>query len=672
MRDRPGFLPLALLTAATVPMLATCGGGGGSSGPPGPSVTGTGFAPTSGPGDASGYFPAAAQDQWVLDYTTDDPQAPAPSGTLTVTVSGTTSIQGANANIFAHADSANPAGNYDQYFAVTSGGVTALGNTNVSDKLTPLIIPYVQLLFPVSLGQVSQVVAQNLPFGHDPNNNPITLDLTQTISNAAMESVDVPAGTFANVLKQTTTITATVHDAGQSAPITGSDTAWYAPGVGEIKEQASATGANVTVNTTGEVRRYLINGQLHGIATSAALDASLRTNLCPGVSASVPSVTSDGANFLVVALGCSSPSDNVPRWLGVLVGPDGTVLSTATVATPGTATGPASYLHAVSAFDGTHYLVVYEDAPALSGTVTLESVVLGTDGSVLAGPTAVATAVGSNNNPAATDNEALGFDGSRFLLIYTDGAAPAGTLPQESGIFIAPGTGQASGSVFAISQVQGGSHGSPAIAFGGTSYLVVWVDSGTSPQGLHAMRVSPAGGLLDAAPFAVVDLSSATLQESCCDLEPTVSFDGTNYLVAYRDPRGVTGVAGTGLASISAARISTAGVLLDGTATTAGIVVAASKSQPRGRVRSIFTAGMYWLVWETNSPQQLNATRVSPAGTAAAAWTDGFTMAPAAQLTATPAIAASSAGSLLVWLQTQSTPPPQTQLLGLRVYPTGP
>jgi len=50
-------------------------------------------------------------------------------------------------------------------------------------------------------------VGENLPFGTDANHNPVTLNLTQTITNSAMETVDVPAGTFTNALKQVTTIT---------------------------------------------------------------------------------------------------------------------------------------------------------------------------------------------------------------------------------------------------------------------------------------------------------------------------------------------------------------------------------------------------------------------------------------------------------------------------------
>ena len=133
----------------------------------------------------------------------------------------------------------------------------------------------------------------------------------------------------------------------------------------------------------------------------------------------------------------------------------------------------------------------------------------------------------------------------------------------------------------------------------------------------------------------------------------------------------MTGLSGLNYASISAARVSTAGLLLDGTPTTPGIVVAASKSTPRGRVRAVFTGGTYWLVWESSNPQeQLSCTRVTTSGTAASAWTDGFTIGPPGQsyYTRIPVLAASTSGSLLTWVQVDANTR-QTQLTGLRIYP---
>jgi hypothetical protein len=677
MRYRPSLSVLMLITANLL-ALVSCGGGGGGGGgsggpppPPPPTVTGNGFAPTTGPGDTNSYFPTGVQDQWRFDFTTDDPKAIAPSGTVTLTVTGTKTIQGVSATVYTRIDPTSSSGGYDQYFAVGKGGVTALGNTDPGDSVSPLIIPYVQALFPVSLGQVSKVVGQNLAFGIDSNHNPITLNLTQTITNAAIETVDVPAGTFANALKQVTTINATALDGTQSAPVTGSDTAWYAPGAGQVKDQSTASGGGTTINSASELRGYTLNGTLHGIAPNPAPALTVSATGCAGSSHPVPAVSSDGTNFLTVVYACIDPNTVASNWLGVLQGPDGSVQKTFNITAPAASPGVQTYLHAVSGFDGTHYLVVYEDASANTSTAPLKSIVLGTDGSVIAGPTMVATAFLADS-ALPTEREALAFDGTRFLLIYTEGGGPPGSTSEVSGIFLTPATGQTTGSAFAISQGQGAGHDSPAIAFDGTNYLVVWVDEATSPIGLHAMRISKAGALVDAAPFALVDLSMAVLQEACCALEPTLSFDGTNYLVAYRDPRGVAPPSGGNFASISAARVSTAGVLLDGTPTTPGIVVAASKTITRGRVRSVFLNGAHWLVWETNSSQQLNASRVSTAGVASSAWTDGFALAPAVDITELPAIAGSSAGFLLVWLHREMVPVYFSELIGLRIYPTSP
>ena len=673
-------LGLRSLTGLMLVGLVSCGGGGGGGGgggdgstpPPTTNVTGNGFAPASGPGDTSSYFPVGTQDRWDFDYTTNDPSAPAPTGSASIEVTGTKTVQGVAATVFTHTD-ASVSGSFDQYFSLSNGGVTALGNTDSGDSISPLIIPYVQLLFPVGIGQVSNVVAQNLAFGSDTSGKPITLDLTQTISNAAMESVDVPAGTFASALRQTTIIAATAHDGSQSTAVAGNDTTWYVAGVGEVKDQTNVTGPGTSVTSSNELRRYFVNGKWHGIGLNS-LDYTLVTTGCAGSSAPAPAVTSDGTNFLIVAYACTDASGTaLSNWEGVLAGPDGTVLNTFNITPPAAVSGTQPFLHAVAGFDGTHYLVVYEDVSASFNTVPLQSIVLGTDGSVVSGPTMVGTGLTPADN-STSDREALGFDGTRFLLIYADGASPPGTLSQMSGMFLTAATGQAAGSVFTISQVQGGAHESPAISWDGTNYLVVWADSGTSPQGLHGMRISAAGVLLDATPFALVDLSTAVLIDGCCDLEPTVAFDGTNYLVAYRDPRGTSGVSGLNHASISAVRVSKAGVLLDGTSTTAGIVVAQTKDLPRGRVRAVFTGGVYWLVWEVSlagSPQQLNATRVTTAGVVSTNWPDGFMIAPAVYMTELPAFANSAQGPLLVWLHREPTAP-MAELMGLRIYPTGP
>ncbi|MFP2906706.1 hypothetical protein ACLESD_16925 [Pyxidicoccus sp. 3LFB2] len=75
-------------------------------------------------------------------------------------------------------------------------------------------------------------------------------------------------------------------------------------------------------------------------------------------------------------------------------------------------------------------------------------------------------------------------------------------------------------------------HAAPAVAFDGTNYLVVWSRRSTSAaaMNIYATRVSPAGQVLGAAPTALSTTGSS--QET-----PQVAFDGTNYLVVWKDWR---------------------------------------------------------------------------------------------------------------------------------------
>jgi hypothetical protein len=152
---------------------------------------------------------------------------------------------------------------------------------------------------------------------------------------------NVPAGSFINALKQTTTVTATATDGGQSIPISGTDLSWQAPGVGPIKDLASATSNGVTITSDSALRFYTVKGQKHGIGASSALAASLVGANCQAVAQALPSVTSDGTNFLVVAYACDASSGSaMANWVGTLVGSDGAVITKFHITAPTVATGP--------------------------------------------------------------------------------------------------------------------------------------------------------------------------------------------------------------------------------------------------------------------------------------------------------------------------------------------
>jgi hypothetical protein len=188
----------------------------------------------------------------------------------------------------------------------------------------------------------------------------------------------------------------------------------------------------------------------------------------------------------------------------------------------------------------------------------------------------------------------------------------------------------------------------PSVAFDGTNYLVVWSQG---PNGgnaeVHGARVSPGGELLDGAPeadgFAIATASS--LGES----QPRVAFDGTNYFVAWNESAGI----GT-VSSVRGARVSPAGVRLDGAVDAPGTPIATAPSSTLGDVA--FDGTNTLVVWETAigtaSPHVLGA-RVSPAG----ALLDGppntggipIATAPAGSQSAPRTACAAATGCLVAW-----------------------
>ena len=681
LKPHPPVVALRAILVGVLLLLPACGGGGGgggsSSGPPAAAVTGNGMSPSSGPGDTALYYPNTQGDSWSYNYATSDTSALSPFAIVDVVVNGTKTLHGVTGTVFTRHDPTIRSGGYDQYSYVNAGGVTLLGSSDSSDPITPVIAPYAEQLFPVQVGPVTNLTGTNLAFGKDTSGNAITLNLTLAIANVALESVDVPAGTFPNAMRQTTTVSATAHDNGQSTPaVTGTDEIWWAPGAGQIKEHGLITSTGPTVTTDAELRGYTVNGQSHGWGSASAVVPNLVSANCLGGPGyfTPPNVASDGTDFLSVALLCDNSSGTVQlKWVATLIGPDGVVKKSVDLS-PSTMLPAQTYigLHAVVAFDGTNYLVVHEGNYGASSSPNLLALRVSNSGAIVSGPNIVGNAVVNSNFPG--DAEALAFDGSRYLLVYGDNNAVV-RPPQMSGLFISPATGQAVGAPLPISNTNDYVRDGPAIGFDGTNYLVVWGENGLNPTGLRAMRVSKAGALLDAAPLLVMDDTGAGVNSSgiCCDLQPSVTFDGTNYLVAYRDPRGAA--AYSNAAKVSAARVSTTGALLDGTANTPGIVVASATGTVVDRVRGAFINGAHWLVWGGSSPSSLSGSRVSTSGQVAGSWTNGFQLVPANATTPTaqwPAMTARAGGGLVTWLQAQPTMTNPTALWAIPLFPVGP
>ncbi len=219
-------------------------------------------------------------------------------------------------------------------------------------------------------------------------------------------------------------------------------------------------------------------------------------------------ITFDGTNFLAV---WEDHRSGVNIY-GSRVDPDGTVLDTLGIAI---STAANNQVRPSISFDNTNYFVVWEDCRNVSyydiyGARVMQSgAVLDTQG------IAISTAVNNQRNPS------ISFDGTHYLVVWEDyrgDAAIYGARVGTDGIVLDT-TGIP---ISTANHVQKG----PAIAFDGQNYLVVWQDSRNLGWDIYGTLVNQDGMVLDTIGIAI---STAPFYQ----MEPAVTFDGLNYIVAW-------------------------------------------------------------------------------------------------------------------------------------------
>src|SRR6266545_4682173 len=170
----------------------------------------------------------------------------------------------------------------------------------------------------------------------------------------------------------------------------------------------------------------------------------------------------------------------------------------------------------------------------------------------------------------------------------------------------------------------------PGIAFDGTNYLAAWYDNDGTSQSLRGGRVSQFGAHLDGMGVGIAPNSYA----------PSVAFDGTNYLVVWE----TAGCCGT--PQIKGARVNQAGVVLDPAGIT---ITVSNPQTWQVEPSVAFDGTNYLVVWhgEHNWPEgfeNIGGRRVSPSG----ALFDQIEITNR-QYQVTPAIAAGGTNMLVVW-----------------------
>lgn len=350
-----------------------------------------------------------------------------------------------------------------------------------------------------------------------------------------------------------------------------------------------------------------------------------------------PSVAFDGTNYLVVWDDYRSTTHNIygarVTPAGAVLDPNGRVISNAA----------RDQLYPTIAFGDTNYLVVWDDYRSnvdfdiYGARVDVSGSVIDFNGII------VSSAINYQLLPAS----AFGVD--NYLVVWEDtrgqtyfdirGArvSPSGLILNSSSIPISTATNDQM---------------SPAVAFDGTNYLVVWADMRTNVWDIYGTRVDQSGNVLN--PAGIVISNAANYQE-----KPAVAFDGTNYLVVWQDKRGGT------YYDIYGTRVNQSGTVLNPT----GISISnAALDQVEPEVA--FDGTNYLVVWEdyrnTSTAPDIYCTRVNPSGTVLNP--NGIAISTASQYQMIPKVAFSGTNYLVVWLDNRNG---NWDIYGARITPTG-
>lgn len=297
----------------------------------------------------------------------------------------------------------------------------------------------------------------------------------------------------------------------------------------------------------------------------------------------LPSVAFDGNNYFVVWHDNRRGTIDI---YGSRVSPEGIILDPAGIPIN---TMPSSQAYPSITFGGSYYLVVWEDYrggdPDIFGSrVTPEGTVLDSTG------IPIAYTYGYQLNPQVT------FGGINYLVVYEDDRSDLdydiyGTRVSFDGSVLDPNG-------FWICTNQGDQQ-YPFVTFGIGKYFAVWQDlriSGEFEAIIYGSRITADGTVLEPNGFCVS--VRANEQE-----DPRVAFDGTNYLVLWRDERVNHGLYG--------ARVNQSGIVLD----PLPIPICTSASSLLN-YKVVFGQDNYLVVWEDyrNGNYNIYGTRITPAG----------------------------------------------------------
>jgi len=214
---------------------------------------------TQGAGDIGNFFPYTDGNLWEYTNTTSGTGQSTETFSNTLTITGTKFIGGISTQVFRESNPDN-GGPQESYAVKDANGVTLYGNDDATDSITPQLVPYQPIHFPLPFGNPFVPVSRKRIVI-----NGAAVDFTEELRVVGLDNVSVSAGSFSNALKLERTQTFLLP--GTDTPIvTGKDTTWLARNTGEIKRTLVVQGGGQTTTETEELVRSVIDGieQLQG------------------------------------------------------------------------------------------------------------------------------------------------------------------------------------------------------------------------------------------------------------------------------------------------------------------------------------------------------------------------------------------------------------------------
>jgi hypothetical protein len=304
-----------------------------------------------------------------------------------------------------------------------------------------------------------------------------------------------------------------------------------------------------------------------------------------------------------------------------------------------------------AAFNGRHYLVVWEDNRNGAGT-DIYGVRLSSTGQI-ADPSGISicTAPGLQRHPSVAS------DGTDFLVVWADerdsassGSDIYGARVQSTGVVV-DGAGLP---ICTETSFQVG----PCVAFGGGAYLVAWQDWRNIPTtgyDIYGTIAMPAGPVVNTNGFAICSAPKA-------QGNPAIAFNGATFLVVWSDERNAGN--NFGVYDIFGARVKPDSTVLD----LQGIPIGVAPDDQS--LPSVAAAGSdYLVVWQDARDRAANkydiyGTRVGAGGDVLDG--AGLVICSEANDQNTPVVTANGSEFLVAWTDGRNA-----SQSGLDIYATG-